>query len=122
MVIKMNNYFTNNGKVMTKKVLLGFSLLFSGSVSATQTTGTISAMSFFGSGDGEKMFITMEPKSSACPYAGAYVLSNVKQRAGLASALIAAFQSQSEVVATGTGSCDATWSNYEVLHYAAFNK
>lgn len=88
---------------------------------ATQPTGKISGISFYGSGVNEVMFVTIDPKSSACPYAGAYVLPS-KDRTGITSALIAAFQAQNTVTIFGTGLCHTAWSNHEELNYAAFRR
>ena len=88
---------------------------------ATQPTGKITEISFFGSGVNEVVFVTIEPKSSACPYAGKFVMPS-QGRPGITAALLAAFQAQNTVTIYGTGQCHASWSNYEVLNYSSFSK
>lgn len=90
-------------------------------VNATQPTGKISNIAFYGSGVNEVIFVTIDPKSSACPYAGAYVMPS-NDRPGITSALISAFHAQTTVTIFGTGQCHTPWSNHEVLNYAAFKR
>ncbi|MDC5855187.1 hypothetical protein [Vibrio europaeus] len=88
---------------------------------ASQPTGKISSLTFYGSGASEVIFVTIEPKISACPYKGRYVM-HTKERPAITSALIAAFHAQITIEIVGTGKCDHIWSNDEVMDYAKFTK
>ena len=88
---------------------------------ASQPTGKISSLTFYGSGASEVIFVTIEPKVSACPYKGRYVMYT-KERPAITSALIAAFHAQSTIEIYGTGKCDHRWSNDEVMNYSTFTK
>ena len=104
-----------------KKLILALLMTLSTSVFATQPTGKISSISFYGSGASEVIFVTIEPKVSACPYAGRYMMYT-KERPAITSALIAAFHAQSTVQITGTGKCHEAWTNDEVMELATFYK
>lgn len=45
-----------------------------------------------------------------------------KDRPAITSGLLAAFQAQNNVHIFGTGTCDTSWSNHEVISYAVFTK
>lgn len=94
---------------------------FSASVMATQPTGKIAAVTFYGVGDSEMIFVTMDPPLSACAYGGSYVMP-VKGRSGIVAAFLAAFQAQNTVTLFGTGACDSVWANSEVINYASFKR
>ena len=88
----------------------------------TTRTGKISTITFYGSDDEELMFLTLDPQGSECNY-NAYVLPAVKDRPGITSALLAAFQAQNTVTIHGTGECfTPLWGNYEIIDYAGFQK
>lgn len=96
-------------------------MIFSVTAHATSPTGKISKLSFYGSGASEVIFVTIEPKASACPYAGRYVMPT-KDRPAMTSALIAAFHAQNTITIVGTGQCHSSWANDEVLNYADFSR
>jgi hypothetical protein len=119
----VNRLIDVNRASMLNAVVLSVFLyvLMSPLANATQPTGKISAVSFYGSGAGEVMFVIIEPKVSACPYAGAFVTSS-QEKKGLTAALLSAFHTQTTVTIFGTGQCHSSWSNHEVLNYASFSK
>jgi hypothetical protein len=63
----------------------------------------------------------MEPNESDCPFTGHFVMYT-KDRPAITSGLLAAFQAQNNVQIFGTGTCDSTWSNHEIISYAVFTK
>ncbi len=107
---------------MVRKVLLSICLSFIACmVNASQPQGRISSISFFGSGASEVIFVVLEPNESDCPYTGHFVMYT-KDRPAITAGLLAAFQAQNNVQVFGTGACDTSWSNHEVINYATFTK
>ena len=102
-------------------LIILFSIVLTFSAFASTPTGKISSITFIGKEPSELIMVVVEPKASDCPYPGNFIM-NTKDRPGMVSGLLAAFQAQNTVTIHGTGSCHATWSNHEVINYAVFKK
>ena len=77
---------------MFRQLILALSF-FSFSLCASQPTGKISSVTFFGKEPSEVIFVVIEPNESDCPYTGHFVM-NTKDRPAMVSGLLAAFQAQ----------------------------
>ncbi|WED25518.1 hypothetical protein L3V77_10610 [Vibrio sp. DW001] len=51
-------------------VLITMIMIISTAAFASQPTGKILSLDFYGSGASEVIFVTIDPKVSVCPYAG----------------------------------------------------
>lgn len=91
------------------------------SIFASQPTGKISKLAFYGSGTSEVMFVTMDSDASVCPYRNRYVMTT-KDRTATTAALLSAFHTQSTIILVGTGLCHSSWGNDEGIESATLSR